>query len=82
MEEDHNGAAHRRDHDGQRVVYVETEEEFWRYINLGPVSAPQEIAESLGFTDVLSPEEWDEELKGEREWEAMIRRRGQIISVG
>ena len=56
---------------GQRVVYVETEEEFWHYINLGPVCAPGEICESLGFTDVLSPEEWEEELKGEREWEEL-----------
>ena len=56
---------------GQRVVYVETEEEFWHYLNLGPVRAPREIGESLGGTDALSPEEWEEELKGEREWEEL-----------
>ena len=56
---------------GQRVVYVETEEEFLHYINLGPVRAPREIGESLGGMDALSPEEWEEELKGEREWEEL-----------
>lgn len=56
---------------GQRVVYVETEEEFLHYINLGPVRAPREIGESIGGTDALSPEEWEEELKGEREWEEL-----------
>ena len=67
---------------GQRVVYVETEEEFWHYINLGPVSAPQEIAESLGCTDVLSSEEWEEELKGEREWEELQKEWSDEDQVG
>ena len=56
---------------GQRVIEVETQEEFLHYINLGPVRALREIGESLGGTDALSPEEWEEELKGEREWEEL-----------
>ena len=56
---------------GQRVVEVETQEEFLHYLNLGPVRAPREIRESLGFTDALPPEKWEEELKGEREWEEL-----------
>ena len=56
---------------GQRVVEVETQEEFLHYLNLGPVRAPREIGESLAFTDALPLEEWEEELKGEREWEEL-----------
>ena len=41
------------------------------YINLGPVRASREIGEAVGGTDGLTPEEWEEELKGEREWEEL-----------
>ena len=61
---------------GQRVVEVETQEEFLHYLNLGPVRAPREIRESLGFTDALPPEKWEEELKGEREWEELFKKSG------
>ena len=56
---------------GQRVVYVETEEEFLRYIYLGPVRAPREIGDSLGFTGVLGSEKLKDEREGEelpQEW--------------
>ena len=56
---------------GKRVVEVENADEFFYYSERGPVTAPPGLAESLGVTDVLSPEEWEEKLKGEREWEEL-----------
>lgn len=56
---------------GQRVVYVETEEEFLHYIYLEPVRAPREIGDSLGFTGVLGSEKLKDEREGEelpQEW--------------
>ena len=51
---------------GQRVVEVENADEFFYYLKRGPVTAPPGLGESLGFTDALSPEEWEEELQ--KEW--------------
>lgn len=54
---------------GQRVVWAETEDEVVASLDQGlPVRAPTEIVERLGIMDELPPEEWEEELRGEREW--------------
>ena len=62
---------------GQRVVLVENEDEFYDYFDRGPITLSHELAESLGFREYpgsaeeLHAEEWEEELKGEREWEEL-----------
>ena len=57
---------------GQRVVWVETEEEVEAALDQGyPVSAPAEVIERLGLTDEMYAAEWEGELKGEREWEEL-----------
>ena len=56
---------------GQRVVSVETEEEFFHYLGKVPMECPPGMAERFGFTDEISPEELEEELKDEREWEEL-----------
>ena len=62
---------------GQRVVHVENEDEFYYYFDQGPVTCSYELAESLGFREYpgsaeeLHAKEWEEELKGEREWEEL-----------
>ena len=50
---------------GQRVVHIENEDEFYDYCDRGPITLSRELAEEL---DV---EEWEETLKGEREWEEL-----------
>lgn len=62
---------------GQRVVHVENEDEFYYYSDRGPITLSHELAESLGFREYPGSaeeqhaEEWEEELKGEREWEEL-----------
>ena len=62
---------------GQRVVHVDNEDEFFYYFDRGPITCPAGLAESLGFSECrggaeeLDVEEWEEELKGEREWEEL-----------
>ena len=62
---------------GQRVVLVENEDEFYYYFDRGPITLSHELAESLGFKEYpgsaeeLDVEEWEETLKGEREWEEL-----------
>ena len=62
---------------GQRVVHVENEDEFYYYFDRGPITLSHELAESLGFREYpgsaeeLHAEEWEETLKGEREWEEL-----------
>ena len=62
---------------GQRVVHVENEDEFYYYFDRGPITLSHELAESLGFKEYpgsaeeLDVEEWEETLKGEREWEEL-----------
>ena len=62
---------------GQRVVHVENEDEFYYYCDRGPITLSRELADSLGFREYpgsaeeLHAEEWEEELKGEREWEEL-----------
>ena len=61
---------------GQRVVHVENEDEFY-YCDWSPITLSHELAESLGFgeypgsAEELHAEEWEEELKGQREWEEL-----------
>ena len=62
---------------GQRVVHVENEDEFYYYSDRGLLTLSRELAESLGFREYPGSaeeqhaEEWEEELKGEREWEEL-----------
>ena len=62
---------------GQRVVHVETEDEFYDYCDRGPITLSRELAKSLGFREYpgsaeeLDVVEWEETLKGEREWEEL-----------
>ena len=62
---------------GQRVVHVENEDEFYHYCDWSPITLSRELAESLGFREYsgsaeeLDVEEWEETLKGEREWEEL-----------
>ena len=56
---------------GQRVIFVETEDEFFHYLGQVPLACPPGLVERIGVFDELSPEEWEEELKGEREWEEL-----------
>ena len=62
---------------GQRVVHVENEDEFYYYFDRSPITLSRELAESLGFregccgAEELDVEEWEETLKGEREWEEL-----------
>ena len=62
---------------GQRVVHVENEDEFYDYFDRGPITLSHELAESLGFREYpgsaeeLDVEEWKKTLKGEREWEEL-----------
>lgn len=62
---------------GQRVVHVENEDEFYYYCDRSPITLSPELAESLGFREYpgsaeeLDVEEWEETLKGEREWEEL-----------
>lgn len=62
---------------GQRVVHVENEDEFYYYSDRGPITLSRKLAESLGFMEYPGSaeeqhaEEWEEELKGEREWEEL-----------
>ena len=62
---------------GQRVVLVENEDEFYYYFDRGPITLSHELADALGFREYpgsaeeLHAEEWEEELKGEREWEEL-----------
>ena len=62
---------------GQRVVHVENEDEFFYYFDRGPITCPPGLAESLGFSECrggaeeLHAQELEETLKGEREWEEL-----------
>ena len=63
---------------GQRVVYVENEDEFYYYCDRrSSIMLSHDLAESLGFSECrggaeeLDVEEWEETLKGEREWEEL-----------
>ena len=62
---------------GKRIVHVENEDEFYYYSDRGPITLSRELAESLGFREYpgsaeeLDVEEWEETLKGEREWEEL-----------
>ena len=62
---------------GQRVVHVENEDEFYCYFDRGPITLSYDLADSLGFREYpgsaeeLDVEEWEETLKGEREWEEL-----------
>ena len=62
---------------GQRVVHIENEDEFFYYSDRGPITFSRELAESLGFRECrggaeeLDTEEWEETLNGEREWEEL-----------
>ena len=62
---------------GQRVVHVENADDFYYYFDRGPIMLSCELAESLGFRECrggaeeLDAEEWEETLKGEREWEEL-----------
>ena len=73
---------------GQRVVHVENEDEFYYYFDRGPITLSHELAESLGFREYsgsaeeLHAEEWEETLKGEREWEELQKRMGRRRSGG
>ena len=60
---------------GQRVIRVETEDEFLYYLGQEMfMECPPGMAEKLGFTDEISPEELEAELQGEREWEELQAR--------
>ena len=63
---------------GQRVVHVENEDEFYYYCDWSPIKLSRELADALGFreeypgsAEELDVEEWEETLKGEREWEEL-----------
>ena len=73
---------------GQRVVHVENEDEFYYYFDRGPITLSHELADSLGFregrggAEELDVEEWEETLKGERGVGGVAERMGRRGTAG